>query len=254
MGSTSLRLGDASPWSALPFGGLPSLAFEDRVWDDQCRHDDCRLSPLPRVAEADAQDSTLGEGVMTSSLAARLQDIPGVDSVAVDLTDSGGGINVRLEPGADETLVMEKLRSLLVAYGVRSPSPPQLRPPRSETYPSDNDLGVDVVITPISGGARVEVAATNVRSFRVVAATPSAIAQGLADAWCQVIGRIPVEVVDVGVGDDGTLTVLMSNGVIQSKGSASVDAGWEDALTRAVGSALRSSLADAAESKMAVNT
>ena len=61
---------------------------------------------------------------MTPNLASRLQDIPGIASVTVDLTDSGGGINIRLEAGADEAVVMERLRALLVAYGVRSPNPP----------------------------------------------------------------------------------------------------------------------------------
>ena len=191
---------------------------------------------------------------MTSSLAIRLEEIPGVASVAVDLTDSGGGINVRLEPGADETSVMDTLRSVLVAYGVRSPSPPKLRPHRSSGPSADFDPGVDVEITPIDGGARVEVATTNVRSFRVVAATPTAIAQGLADAWCQVIGRIPVEVVSVGVDDSGTLTVLISNEGQETQGSASVDVGWENALTGSVGMALQTSVLDVADKKLAVST
>ncbi len=190
---------------------------------------------------------------MTSSLSTRLQEIPGVASVVVDLTDSGGGINVRLEPGADESLVMEKLHSLLVAYGVRSPRPPQLQHSRSERATS-SEFGVDVEITPISGGARVEVTTTNVRSFRVVAASPIAIAQGVSDAWCQVIGQIPVEVVNVSVGDDGMLAVSISNGEIETKGSASIEAGWEDALARAVGGALRASFAATTQSKLAVNT
>ena len=191
---------------------------------------------------------------MTPGLASRLQEIPGVDSVTVDLTESGGGINVRLEPGADEMLVMDKLRSLLVAYGVRSPSPPELRPHRSEPTEADGNLGVDVEITPIDGGARVEVATENVRSFRVVAATPTAIAQGLADAWCQVTGRIPVEVVKVAVGDNGTLTVSLSNGKWQTEGSASVEAGWEDALAQAVGLALRALSSKVSESELAVSS
>jgi len=191
---------------------------------------------------------------MTPGLASRLQEIPGVDSVVVDLTDSGGGINVRLEPGADETLVMDKLRSLLVAYGVRSPGPSGFRSNPSEATEDDFDLGVDIQITPIDEGARVEVATENVRSFRVVAATPTAIAQGLSDAWCQVIGRVPVEVVRVVVGDSGTLTVSLSNGEWETDGSASVEAGWEDALAQAVGMALRSLFSRVAESKLAVSS
>lgn len=203
---------------------------------------------------------------MTTGLTTRLQEIPGVASVAVDLTDSGGGINVRLEPGADETLVMDTLRSVLVAYGVRSPSPPKLRPHQWKRsiegvdlgvdLGSDlgSDLGVDVAITPIDEGARIEVATKNVRSFRVVAATPVAIAQGLADAWCQVIPRVPIEVADVGVDDQGTMTVSILDEGRESQGSANVASGWEDALAQAVGMALQGSQADVGESTLVVNS
>ena len=175
---------------------------------------------------------------MTPNLASRLQDIPGIASVTVDLTDSGGGINIRLEAGADEAVVMERLRALLVAYGVRSPNPPQLRLGRQTKYLDDAPLGVDVKITPIKAGARVQVATTKVRSFRVVPATPEAIAQGLADAWCQVVGKIPVEILGVTMGDEGELTVVASDGAHETSATSNVSSGWEEALARAVGRAI----------------
>lgn len=191
---------------------------------------------------------------MTTGLTTRLEEIPGVASVVVDLTESGGGINVRLEPGADEILVMDTLRSVLVAYGVRSPSPPKLRPHLSTATVDEAALGVDVEITPLKAGARVEVATKNIRSFRVVAATPNAIAQGLADAWCQVIGRVPIEVAEVNVDDHGTMTVSTLDAGRESQGSASVASGWEDALARAVGMALQGSQANIGESKLVVSS
>ncbi len=175
---------------------------------------------------------------MTPNLASRLQDIPGIASVTVDLTDSGGGINIRLEAGADEAVVMERLRALLVAYGVRSPNPPQLRLGRQTKYLDDGPLGVDVKITPIKAGARVQVATTKVRSFRVVPATPEAIAQGLSDAWCQVVGKIPVEILGVTMGDEGELTVVASDGAHETSATSNVSSGWEEALARAVGRAI----------------
>lgn len=158
----------------------------------------------------------------------------------VDLTDASGGINLRLEPDADEAVVLEKLRELLVAYGVRSEGPPQIDTsiPAATLPLTDAKRDVDVQITPVSGGARVEAATSKVRSFRVVQATPAAIAQGLADAWCQVVGRVPIEVVSVGVGDDHLLTATVSNGVMEASGSAKVAAGWEKALAGAMGIAL----------------
>lgn len=174
---------------------------------------------------------------MTTGLVARLQQIPGVASVAVDLTDTGGGINVRLEPDADEFAVMEKLRSVLVAYGIRS-ADPKVKLGRKGRVEPPGGLGVEVSITPLRTGARIEVASKSVKSFRVVPATPSAIAQGLADAWCQVVGKLPVEIVEVSVGDGGQLTVVASDGEKETIGTADVAAGWERALTQAVGEAL----------------
>ena len=157
----------------------------------------------------------------------------------VDLTDASGGINLRLEPDADEAIVMEKLRELLVAYGVRSEGPPQIDTTPVATLPtSEPRHDVDVQITPIAGGARVEAATSKVRSFRLVQATPAAIAQGLADAWCQVVGRVPIEVVSVGVGEGDLLTATVSHGELQASGSARLTAGWEKALARAMGVAL----------------
>ena len=189
----------------------------------------------------------------TVGLAARLQEIPGVADATVDLTDSGGGINLRLDPGADEATVMERLRSLLVAYGVRSPGPPQINKEREPVDVAPRDHGIDVKITPIQSGARVEVATKNIKSFRVVAATPSAIAQGVSDAWCQVVGRVPVEVVSAKLSDDGVLSVTLSNGVDQTAGAANVSTGFEEALSHAVGIALdRLSALDSP--KLAVNS
>jgi hypothetical protein len=178
----------------------------------------------------------VGEKEVSQSLAHRLEDIPGVAEVIVDLDDEGGGINIRLEPGADEDQVMERLRTLLVAYGVRSSRPEKSEAPARAT---DLDaLGVQVRITPIASGARVEVEGPKVKSFRIVSATPGALAQGLCDAWCQVLGRIPVEVTGLGLGDAGELTLEVSDGESTRTGSANVGDGWEHALIFAVAQAL----------------
>lgn len=191
---------------------------------------------------------------MTSSLVSRLQDIPGIASVAVDLTDSGGGINVRLEPGADEVAVMEQLRSVLVAYGVRS-ADPKVKLGRSQRSEASEGLGVEVAITPLNTAARIEVATKSVKSFRVVPANPAAIAQGLSDAWCQVIGRIPVEITNISLGDTGLLTVTAFDGSEETSGTADVASGWEHALTHAVGQALGATPASSVDSPpVAVNS
>ncbi len=172
------------------------------------------------------------------NLAHRLEDIPGVASVVVDLEDDGGGgINIRLVPGADESEVMDRLRTVLISYGVR-PS----RPLPVESLPKARvldavPLGVEVRITPVKHGARVEVEAKSVRSFRLVAADRLAIAQGLADAWSQVVGRIPTPLTSVSL-NDGVITVVASRDGAKSVGSASVELGWQTALALAVGRAI----------------
>lgn len=175
---------------------------------------------------------------MKSTLVDRLGDIPGVASVVVDLEGFGRGIDVRLEPGADEAVVMEKLRALLAAYGVRKGRKPAMgvdRAGRNESLSSGN---VKVMITPMENGARIEVATSTVKSFRVVAATPLSLTQGLADAWCQVIGRVPVEIVGVQVDDQGRFVVTASDGDQEGSGAADTVQGWLEALIGAVSGAL----------------
>lgn len=189
---------------------------------------------------------------MTSSLASRLGEIPGVASVVVDLDGFGRGIDVRLEPDADEAVVMEKLRALLAAYGVRHErnESRQFGHQSHDHSGTSNTAGVDVVISPTDGSARIEVATGSVRSFRIVAAEPVSVAQGLADAWCQVIGRMPIEVVSVEVDESDELVVVAFDGEQESRGSATASTGWVNALTAAVadliGDAAKSALERAA--------
>lgn len=173
---------------------------------------------------------------MTSTLASRLEEIPGVASVVVDLDGFGRGIDVRLEPDADEAMVMEKLRALLAAYGVRRDRQPSMSLGRQRgPHPK---AGVNVSITPLDTGARIEVATATVKSFRIVAATPLSIAQGLSDAWCQVIGRVPIEIVGVSVDERGRLVIEASDGEQEITGAADVSSGWFDALTDAIAAVL----------------
>jgi len=150
----------------------------------------------------------------------------------IDLEGFGRGIDVRLEPDADEAMVMERLRALLAAYGVRRERQPVMNVGRERG--SLATTGVEVSITPLNTGARVEVATSTVKSFRIVAATPLSIAQGLSDAWCQVKGRVPLEIVGVSVDEEGRLTIEASDGERHTSGSALVSDGWVDALTGAI--------------------
>ncbi|MGA8039569.1 MAG: hypothetical protein WCA93_05615 [Acidimicrobiia bacterium] len=174
---------------------------------------------------------------MSGKLLERLQDIPGVAAVSFDLDDVESGINVRLEPEANEVEVLERVKALLVAYGVRSHDDPDLRVGGSRLQPA-GPLGVEVRITPIKGGARVEVIGKAIRSFRVVMPDPMSVAQGLADAWCQVIGKPPFEITTATVRDDGVIEVAAVDGDFERVGRADTSQGWELALGLAVGKAI----------------
>jgi hypothetical protein len=174
---------------------------------------------------------------MSGKLLERLQDIPGVAAVSFDLDDVESGINVRLEPEANEVEVLERVKALLVAYGVRSHDDPDLRVGGSRLQPA-GPLGVEVRITPIKGGARVEVIGKAIRSFRVVMPDPMSVAQGLADAWCQVVGKPPFEITSATVRDDGVIEVAAVDGDFERIGRADTSQGWELALGLAVGKAI----------------
>lgn len=184
-------------------------------------------------------------------MSARLNEIDGVESVRIDLDDPDGGISVRLSEDADERAVLDDVRGLLVTYGVRG-RPRELRIGGSHIDEEVASVpGVEARITPIQGGARIEVATEKVSSFRVVPANPAAIAQGLSDAWCQVIGKVPVDVVRVRLRDD-RLSIEVSDGETQSTGEAEVSSGWTRALTGAVGRAIGALEADAGGRRLAL--
>jgi hypothetical protein len=174
---------------------------------------------------------------MREKLVERLQDIPGVASVSLDIDEIDSGIRVRLDDNANEAEVLEAVRSLLAAYGVRAPDPSDLEIGNRQAQ-ARATLGVDVRITPVEGGARVEVIGTAVRSFRLVPSTPMAIAQGLTEAWSQVLGRVPLEITRVTLGEDGDLGVVATDGKTESEGHADIGEGWTFALPLAVGRAI----------------
>ena len=174
---------------------------------------------------------------MREKLVERLQDIPGVASVSLNLEDVESGIRVRLDENADEAEVLERVRALLVAYGIRSPDQGSMEI-GNRLAQARAALGVDVRISPVKGGARVEVIGTAIRSFRLVPSTPMAIAQGLSDAWCQVLGRIPLEVGKVSLSNEGVLSVVVTDGKDERVGRSDIVDGWTMALSLAVGRAM----------------
>jgi hypothetical protein len=171
------------------------------------------------------------------SLQHRLQNLEGVAAIELDLADAGlAGIKVTLNEGADETQVLERIRSLLVTYGLRSqpglpvqsPSPIVARPPDA----------IWTKITPEGDGMRVEVGRGRRRVSRLAAAEPMAAAQAVVDARCELEGRQSPKVVYLGldrVGEHRVLTVIVGGDhATPEVGAAMVTDGWAAALGKAV--------------------
>jgi hypothetical protein len=168
----------------------------------------------------------------------RLENLAGVSGIHLELTETGlSGIRVTLEDEADEAEVLERIRSLLVTYGLRSPTPvstlsePEIVDIRTRST-------VTTSIAPDGEGMRVDVSDGEHNVTRVVEATPLAAAQAVAEGRAELSGREPPSVLWVGldrVGEWRILTVLMRReGQLPTVGASLVTSGWATALDEAV--------------------
>jgi hypothetical protein len=173
-----------------------------------------------------------------TGLRQRLEAIHGVSSIQLELGDSGlTGIRVTLAEGADEAMVLERIRAMLVTYGLKAPETGAPGP--SRVFNSEE------LVTEIAEEGqklRVEVKGDGEAVVTLVDATPLAAARAVALARGQLTGHSDVEVMWIGLDQIGSwriLTVLASIGdETVSAGSAVVTSGWADALDRAVAAAL----------------
>jgi len=170
----------------------------------------------------------------------RLENLEGVASIHLELAETGlSGIRVALDEGADESTVLERIRSLLVTYGLRSPTPVSTAPPANHL---DALRQISTRISPEGDGMKVEVTAEGETVVKLVEATPFAAAQAVAEGRSHLIGRPVPKVLWIGldvIGDHRILTVLMKGeSDPPTVGSAVVTEGWAEALDRAVARAL----------------
>lgn len=60
------------------------------------------------------------DGASMTGLEQRLRDVEGVADIVIELSDDGlDGIRVRMQEGTDESAVLEEIRRILVAYGLK---------------------------------------------------------------------------------------------------------------------------------------
>ena len=77
----------------------------------------------------------------------RLRSVNGVSDIVVELSDEGlEGIRVRMHEGTDESQILEEIRRILVAYGLKGSTRKKSGGPASPVPPLE--LGEDVASTP----------------------------------------------------------------------------------------------------------
>ncbi len=191
-------------------------------------------SRLPSIAK---EDHTMSMG----GLRQRLENLEGVASIHLELAETGlSGIRVALDEGADESGVLERIRSLLVTYGLRTPTP--VSASTSDEAHVDLTEDISVRISPEGEGMKIEVSTEGETVVKLVEATPFAAAQAVAEGRSRLTGRPVPKVLWIGldaIGDYRILTVLIKGDADPPVvGSAVVNAGWAEALDRAVARAL----------------
>lgn len=172
-----------------------------------------------------------------TGLRQRLENLEGVAAIQLELAETGlAGIKVTLVEGADEAAVLERIRSMLVTYGLHSPGP--LTEVRSENARPR----IETSISPEGDRMRVEVRGDKGDFVRVVDPSPLAAAQVVAEGRAILTDRPRCEVIWIGldaIGDWRILTVLAKDAAgTPQVGAAVVTAGWADALDRAVARAV----------------
>ena len=176
-----------------------------------------------------------------TGLRQRLENLEGVASIHLELAETGlSGIRVTLIEGADEANVLEKIRSMLVTYGLRSPGRLEAETLQAETEPAKKDQ-IETSINPEGDGMRVEVRGEGRSVVRLVDATPLAAAIAVAEGRAILEGKATPQVLWIGldiIGDWKILTVLVKgDGEAARVGSAVVVSGWAEALDEAVAKA-----------------
>lgn len=165
----------------------------------------------------------------------RLAGIDGVADIQLDLTDEGlSGIRVTLQEGAEEAMVLERIRAMLVTYGLRPPDQVKQVEPVKET------TDVIAVLGQEGDRMRVEVRGRGETIVSVVDPSPLNAARAVASARAQITGSATREVIWIGLDQIGgyrILTVLTALDASVVAGAAVVESDWADALNQALAAA-----------------
>ncbi len=172
-----------------------------------------------------------------AGLRQRLENLEGVASIQLELADTGlSGIRVTLSEGADEAMVLERIRAMLVTYGLRAPD--QVTGTRAE---ADDPSDLVAVLSQEGDRLRVEVRGQGETVSAIVDPSPLSAARAVAAARAQLRGQPAPEVMWIGldqIGSFSVLTILTAQPDENvSVGSAVVEGDWAQALNRALAAA-----------------
>jgi hypothetical protein len=178
-----------------------------------------------------------------NGLAERLRSVDGVEEVRLAVTDGGiEAIHIRLTERTNEGFVLDEIRRLLAAYGLRSRRP-QLaltqvaQPPGGDTgEPAPGPS--EVRVTPVGEGLEVRLAGTGRAVIRRAEATRRGAVDAMAEAVAAWWGRHPPEVAGVALDRVGSYrvvtVVLVHPDGPACAGAAVVESDLDAALHRAV--------------------
>ncbi|HJU51190.1 MAG TPA: hypothetical protein VJ815_02540 [Acidimicrobiia bacterium] len=172
-----------------------------------------------------------------AGLRQRLENLEGVASIQLELADTGlSGIRVTLSEGADEAMVLERIRAMLVTYGLRAPE--QVTGNRAET---EDESELVAVLSQEGDRLRVEVRGQGETVSAIVDPSPLSAARAVAAARAQLRGEPAPEVMWIGldqIGAFSVLTILTAQPDEKvSAGSVVVEGDWAQALNRALAAA-----------------
>ena len=165
----------------------------------------------------------------------RLAGIDGVSDIQLDLTDEGlTGIRVTLQEGAEEAMVLERIRAMLVTYGLRAPE--QIKPVEKVEETDE----VVAVLGQEGDRMRVEVRGRGETIVSVVDPSPLNAARAVASARAKITGSVSRDVIWIGLDQIGAyriLTVLTALDASVAAGAAVVESDWAVALNQALAAA-----------------
>lgn len=183
----------------------------------------------------------------------RLRSVEGVADITIELGEDGlDGIRVRITEGSDEAAVLEQIRRILVAYGLRSrrrgpggerPLPAIHAEPESPTAPPAPQGGQDPQVEVGSEGGRLVVRLA--AGDRRVTATADPSAAGAAEAMVRVVAEwhgLPLpdhlDVFEDRVGDHPLITLVVRRGLVAAAGASVAHPSLTRSLYRAARLAL----------------